>query len=130
MAGGRFLHPASACVCHVVCRDLQFAYDVVPDALPACVLMFCLRSREAPRVFYPPQFVFVPREDARGLEKLLSWWRPPAGWCSHERVLFKNECSLGAVFPLQIQSIAEMVFPPQESVEIIRHQQNLRENKG
>lgn len=44
-------------------------------------------------------------------------------------ILFQNQRSLGTIFLLQIESISEMVFPPQESVEIIRHQQNLRENK-
>lgn len=40
-------------------------------------------------------------------------------------LLFEDECRLGAVLPLQVESVAEMVLPPQESVEIIRHQQNL-----
>lgn len=40
-------------------------------------------------------------------------------------VLFKDQSGLGAVFPLQVEPVCEMMLPPQEGIEIIRHQQNL-----
>lgn len=46
------------------------------------------------------------------------------------RSSFKKERRLGAVFPLQVESVGEMVLAPQEGVEIIRHQQDLRAKHG
>jgi len=52
--------------------------------------------------------------------------RPAGGDMS----LLQHQRGLGAVFPLQVQAVGEVVFPPQEGVEVIRHQQNLRRGKG